>query len=70
MAHDAAAFANGVDACQRAHKKQYEKMPNDPLGFVSLLGLSVCRMAGQAGMEAGHGTYLPVRLLPAGPMRA
>jgi hypothetical protein len=60
---DPAAFQRGLQGGLEAHKKQYRRLPGDPRGFVSIGGMSLCRLAFDRGLTIEDQPYLPVRLL-------
>lgn len=64
LARDEAGFEKHLEARLKAHKKQYQKSPKDPLGAVCLDGLGLCRLALDRGLRVEEWPYLPVRLLP------
>lgn len=61
---DAGGVAESLEAELKAHKKRFQKEPNEPQGAVCFPGLMLCRMAIDRGMKVEDGPYLPVRLLP------
>jgi hypothetical protein len=61
---DAKGFRKHLDERLKAYRKQYQRRPNDPEGFVCLDGLALCRLAIDRGIAMADGPYLPVRLLP------
>jgi hypothetical protein len=61
---DRAGFLRSVEERLQTHKKQYQKEPGNPEGFVCFPGLMLCRMAIDHGMPVEDAPYLPVRLLP------
>jgi hypothetical protein len=63
-AKDEAAFERGLEEGLKAHKRQYQRQPNDPRGLISAGGLALCRLALGRGLRVEDQPYLPVRLLP------
>lgn len=61
---DEARFHEQLEERVKAYKKQYQRSPNVPEGFVYLFGLALCRLALERGIKVEESPYLPVRLLP------
>ncbi len=64
LAGDQKAFEVQLEGHAKAHRKHYQRQPNDPRGVVSLGGLALCRLARERGLTVEDQPYLPVRLLP------
>jgi len=60
---DQAAFEKYLEERLKAHKRQYQQT-GDPLGYICLDGLALCRLAVEQGLQVEEWPYLPVRLLP------
>jgi len=65
--NDQVSFCEHLGDRVKGYKKQYQRGPNSPEGFVFLFGLALCRLAQERGMSVEDGAYLPVRLLPSFP---
>jgi hypothetical protein len=61
---DAKGFRKHLGERLESYRRQFQKRPNDPNGFVCLDGLALCRLAIDRGIAVEDGPYLPVRLLP------
>jgi hypothetical protein len=63
-AADEASFLKHLEKRLNAHKKQYQKRPNEPEGVYCQPALMLCRLAIDHGFAVEERPYLPVRLLP------
>jgi hypothetical protein len=64
MVGDTPGFQQHLDERLTQHKKQYRRLPNDPLGIVCVHGMALCRLAVERQLEVTEGPYLPLRFLP------
>jgi hypothetical protein len=65
-----AEFQKALGETVKAHKRIFTREPQRADGVFTLEGLSLCRIARTYGLEVTDDTYLPVRFLGTGSLRA
>jgi Immunity protein 49 len=64
LERDMTGFRKHVEKRLQGHKKQYEKKPHSPEGFICQPLLMLSRLAIDLGLEVEEQPYVPIHLLP------